>query len=518
MTLAGSTSCRTQHTSLEQETVEGRPPHAAGHTSAPQLAKREGALWYRIVPHKEALHITLRLMRPPRQLSLFLPGAWAGQDDWAARIRIKQARTPQGQRPITLQRHLGRLDIDAGETRPWIELSYEVSLTERKHPMARFAPQKLPRSTDFFAYAPTILILPSERLANSMIKIPVEIITPKDAQLITTWTPSHDAPSSQDESLHVYGFVVPDVRALRDAFLLLSGDIKLEQRSESLDIAYDARFSGSQPDFSEFIARTLDTYQASFGPATPHTTALIRTPAGYDSSSQRWGTGRRGGFVLELEEDATLDRSAHILIAHEAFHLWNGHLLVPQADTEQTTRWFKEGLTHYVALKSLYEQGVLTERELLHEIAQAASRYADAHANHRLASKREALPLYAYDKGLLLAMSLDQMLAHASSGRHHLTHWLQNLLERAQREPDWRYAPEDLMKSLEHEFKGSSLDFATWRRHCEDTQPIKLDTFFGDMGLHWLGAESGRTSKLIPLDDTKDASWKMTLSPPTTTP
>jgi hypothetical protein len=161
MTLTWSTSCRTQHTSSEQETVEGRPPHAAGHTSAPQLAKREGALWYRIVPHKEALHITLRLMRPPRQLSLFLPGAWAGQDDWAARIRIKQAITPEGQRPITLQRHLGRLDIDAGETRPWIELSYEVSLAEREHPMARFAPQKLPHSKDFFAYAPTILILPT---------------------------------------------------------------------------------------------------------------------------------------------------------------------------------------------------------------------------------------------------------------------------------------------------------------------------------------------------------------------
>ena len=44
-------------------------------------------------------------------------------------------------------------------------------------------------------------------------------------------------------------------------------------------------------------------------------------------------------------------------------------------EDEVHTTWFKEGLTHYIALKTTHRLGFLPERELLDEFAQTAARY-----------------------------------------------------------------------------------------------------------------------------------------------
>ena len=476
-------------------------------------------LWYRITQEEDALQVSVRMLDPPDTFSLFLPGRWAGQDDWDQYIHIKEARTPSGQIPFTLQRHIGRLDLTMrGEKPGWVELHYEVKLAVRTGVEDRFSPQRLTRDEGFFVYAPTIFILPSEKIASSMRKIPVELHVQSGHTPISTWVASHSAPSSHNASYHVHGFVLEDVAALRDAFLLVAREVQREERSEDLEIAYDPQFKGDTEAISSFIDATLATYGDALGVAGPHTTALVRTPGARLTRSQRWGTGRRGGFVLELEQDASLDQSAKLLIAHEAFHLWNGHALVPDTESELETRWFKEGLTHYIALKTLHEQGHFDERDFLDEIAQSASRYHTAHRQHPTSrDARQNLPLYPYDKGVLLGMYIDALLhttrQDADSSRTStmatpsLMTWLVTLLDYSRTYPQWRYTQEDLFLSLQPFLSKEQGDFVAWKSYCEDRERLDLDAFFSALGLHWLDAEPGRQAKLIPLQR-KDPRWK----------
>lgn len=511
--------------SASSDHLVGEPPaptnggHTPFGTRQPARAPtREGVLWYRITHQDDALQVSLRLLDPPDTFSLFLPGRWAGQDDWDQYIHIKEARTPAGPSAFTLQRHIGRLDLAMrGEKPGWVELHYEVKLAARTGVEDRFSPQRLTRNEGFFVYAPTIFILPSEKIASSMRQIPVELHVQRGHTPVTTWVSSHNAPSSQNPSHQVHGFVLEDVAALRDAFLLVARDVQREERSTSLEIAYDSQFQGETEAISSFIDATLQHYGEALGMASAHTTALIRTPGARFTRSQRWGTGRRGGFVLELEQEASLDQSARLLIAHEAFHLWNGHALVPDTESELETRWFKEGLTHYIALKTLFEQGHLDERDFLDEIAQSASRYQAAHRQHPGSrDARQNLPLYPYDKGVLLALYLDALLhaatlpprgERASGARASLMAWLLTLLDYSRTYPQWRYTQEDLFLSLEPFISPDTDDFQAWRRYGEERDRLDLDTFFSALGLHWLDAEPGRQAKLIPLQR-KEPSWK----------
>ena len=60
-------------------------------------------------------------MRPLESLSLFLPGPWADQEDWSRHITIRGARGARGDLPFTLQRDLGRIDLEM-EREEWVEL------------------------------------------------------------------------------------------------------------------------------------------------------------------------------------------------------------------------------------------------------------------------------------------------------------------------------------------------------------------------------------------------------------
>lgn len=497
-------------TATQSDTLQGAPPQTSNFldTPPPQPGdQKEGMLWYRIVPQQDTLAITLRLLKPPSELSLFLPGPWAGHDSWNAYISIQQARTPDGPCPVTLQRHLGRLDIQLPQAKtPWVELHYEVKLIPRKSLTDRFSPQKLQEQPGFFAYAPTLFILPSEKLASRLTQIPIELHTPSSQQAISTWPLVHSATSSQDSTQHIHGYIAPDIRALRDAFLLVAENVRLTNQSQTIDIAYDPRFKGDHKAFSSFIEDILHAYETNLGPATTHTTALVRTPNEYTSSSQRWGTGRRGGFVLELEPSALLDTSAMILIAHEAFHLWNGHALVPSTSSEPDTRWFKEGLTHYVAIKNLFQMGRISEREFLHEIAQAAQRYTQRHELYpHSKQKRAESAIYPYDKGVLMALALDQLLhTHTSTD---LLSWLNTLVTYSRKAGSWRYTQDDLFDSLEPHFTTDTSQLHTWEGYCAQDKRLDVSLFFAQLGLHWLEADNQRAAKLIPLEN-KDNQWQ----------
>src|SRR5690606_6837933 len=153
--------------------------------------------------------------------------------------------------------------------------------------------------------------------------------------------------SRVDPTLRVHGFVADDVRGLRDAFVAAGGALATHHslgmaaalghdapEGGPLTIAFAPPVREGRDALSARIAHIVSGFEARFGPQ-PSVTAYVR-----HADAMR-GMGRRAGFVLELPERARIDDEALVLIAHEAFHMWNGHELVPDPEHERRTRWFK---------------------------------------------------------------------------------------------------------------------------------------------------------------------------------
>jgi predicted metalloprotease with PDZ domain len=224
----------------------------------------------------------------------------------------------------------------------------------------------------------------------------------------------------------------------------------------------------------------------------------VRAPAG---EQPRWGTGRRGGFVLELEPHAALDHDTLLLVAHEAFHMWNGHMLIPTAAEEEQTRWFKEGLTHYIALRALGELGMSSERAMLTEIASAARRYKHSPMT-RLgpdAGTPEQRAHDPYDRGLLLALSLDDALRRPNKHACSLDTWFDRVLAMSRQRGGY-YDLAMLSQALRELPCDTTLAQRRWQDHVVRAAALDLDALFSQIGLHWLDAEGSRPAKLIPLD------------------
>ena len=184
-------------------------------SSAPLLGSRllssshaqrrlQGMLWFRITPKHDVLSVQVRLLRPPPHITFFLPGAWAGRTDWSSQIRVIGAHTEKGETPLTLRRSNGRLDVSVPPHASFIEIDYDVTVVDRVHVDHRFAPQRI--GSDFFAYAPTLLVLPSEEITRSIRDILIEVRTPSNWSATTTWSLTSVALSRHDSNTKVWGY------------------------------------------------------------------------------------------------------------------------------------------------------------------------------------------------------------------------------------------------------------------------------------------------------------------------
>ena len=477
------------------EAATGVSESSAASANAQPETIRRGMLWYRITPHASRISIQMRLLKPPKSLSLFLPGPWADQEDWSRHITIRGARGARGDLPFTLQRDLGRIDLEM-EREEWVELDYDIKLVTRRGDAERFMPQRFDGKEGIFAYAPTFLILPSERIATSLRDIPVEVHTPRDWDVVSTWNlATSKDPGTPDKPI-MRGYLIEDVHTLRDAFLAAGPKIASERVDPKLRISYDPDFRGDRAGIERVIGEILEVYRKDYG-SPGHVEVLVRTPP---SKHRRllWGTGRRGGFVLELSRDAIADRATNMLIAHEAFHLWNGHALVPSSEQDAETRWFKEGVTQYVALSTLHAIGRLEEREILDEVARASARYK-RQVEAGFPPPTHAHTHYPYDRGLLLAMGLDAAIREDTGWAKGLRGWLVALLEHARHNPDWAYNTAELGSALAAVAGEHGEAMKLWKKACARHTPLTLPRHFEKLGLHWLDSDGTRPTKLVPL-------------------
>ena len=83
-----------------------------------------------------------------------------------------------------------------------------------------------------------------------------------------------------------------------------------------------------------------------------------------NASSQTDGEviGNNISILLEKDGDEMSQLIARFMFAHEFFHLWNGKSFIPE---NEDCEWFKEGVSNYYTLKSLFHIGFLNEQSYL---------------------------------------------------------------------------------------------------------------------------------------------------------
>lgn len=473
------------------------PPGLASDEGRDGPPFRKGALWYRIDVSDSRLDITVRLLKPADRSSFFLPTSEHLREPAARAITIRGASGPNGALPLDQIPDEHRLDIDS-EGLEWVELGYTVDLDAFPDDAPRPLPDTL--SGSVLAYVSSILVVPSKRVVEEIREIPIEIHAPENWKVLASWT-ARDRRRSKTRDRNVHGFVAADVRELRDAFFVAGAKIQQVRRDDlDLTVAFPSEVDRAREPVTSAVGRILRTYRDQFG-EIGETLVFVR-PAREHGSGRVPGTAKRGGFVVRLPSRRPLRDDVQLLVAHEAFHLWNGHRLTPTPKSEERTRWFKEGVTHYIAIKTLYEIGIFDLEDVRDELAKSAFFYRRNPASQGGRASRLDLHRLPYDRGVLLAVALDDSLARCSSNRHSLSDWIGTLLE-----DDVDHYDTRRLRSAFDEIAGTGCKMGdrTWRRHVTGRDALDPRRLFERVGLHYLEAESVEETELLPLEGSRRA-------------
>jgi len=194
--------------------------------------------------------------------------------------------------------------------------------------------------------------------------------------------------------------------------------------------------------------------------------------------------------VLGVEEAAFREPAAAQrflrLLAHELFHAWNGKRIRPRElgpfdytrEVYTPLLWLVEGVTSYYELLCAYWAGVLTQRELLQQLALDVERLAHTPGRFALSVRDSSLlawvKLYAaspdgvnrfpsyYLKGELIAWLLDLWIVSHSEGRRRLRDGLLGLWERTRQRPHEGLTEEEVLHILQ-ESTGVPLAGMLWQ-------------------------------------------------------
>lgn len=161
------------------------------------------------------------------------------------------------------------------------------------------------------------------------------------------------------------------------------------------------------------------------------------------SASSSGGTVDGGAIALYPPAGATLG-SAGLgtlrLVAHEHFHIWNGDYARPTAAAgEGRYKWFQEGLTEYVAERTLLRAGLSTPEDFIHRVnhvirdyeSNPVARTASADVLERRYWEDPDHQQLPYLKGFLLALWIDARVRRVTSDRRDLDDVLRAVLRQS---------------------------------------------------------------------------------------
>lgn len=341
----------------------------------------------------------------PMPLRVAFPIAWAGRDDFADDILRVDVRVP-GQPDATWNVDAdGTLHVHHANAQHVI-VAYRLDplrglLTHETRFRALFDRRR------FFAPGHALLAQPLDDTAEPL----------------RVRATSSDPAWALDSSL---GVPIDEIHAF-DAALdaaWFAGDyraVDTEGETGTIRVRAEPDLRVSASDLAA-LARRIDAAQAHLmGPDRATTVIALRRA---DEPSAQAGTGRRGGYVLELGGDVTaVDDDLIALLAHENLHRLIGHDIRVDGGPASATAWFLEGITDYASLLTAAREGVLPSRHFFRRIG--AALWADeANPARQLDSRTRASRAwvdadavrFGYDRGFLIGLAIDVTLRESGAG------------------------------------------------------------------------------------------------------
>jgi len=188
--------------------------------------------------------------------------------------------------------------------------------------------------------------------------------------------------------------------------------------------------------------------------------------------------------ILESNQpDPMTQMISRFVCAHELFHLWNGKSFFP---SDQRCEWFKEGVTNYYTLKSLYHVGVLNEESFFAMLnGFFYKRYTSDPGVGSLSmtqgeEKHDHWGL-VYSGGLFAGISQDIIIRKATNNERSLDDLMKGLFSDLGGTND-SYSLEDLQNNLEH--LSGTEQAAFFEKYIVGSRKIPLDKYLMNSGLY----------------------------------
>lgn len=214
-----------------------------------------------------------------------------------------------------------------------------------------------------------------------------------------------------------------------------------------ISLVLGSRYRDAVPQFRDLLDRQARSYAALFGAQPLATRYLVVVNEG--------GSGDGGAFSNSFSQliagdpdDAGRVVWGHTM-AHELLHFWNGLSLVPADAREE---WFKEGVTDYLTIATLAQNGFHAEPLVLKRLELHQQRQVLARLLQRLdmslresGQEKAANRLLVYGGGAITGLMIDAELRSRSGDRFGLPDLMAALYAEFAR-ADARYTLDDIQR------------------------------------------------------------------------
>ena len=300
---------------------------------------------------------------------------------------------------------------------------------------------------DFFA-GRTIFIAAK---GNDSAEVQVRFNLPEGWQVITPY---------EDLSNDHYTFKAANLSSLWDNGNMAGRCVKEEINAGQLKVVIAGSYDMQEGVglFKNALAKIVDTYAVNMGGTPKGKLAVMGSVAPLASGGETFANSI--SLMFNYPPGINNKASWGYLLAHEVFHLWNGHTISPVSQHE--VEWFVEGFTDYMSKLTAYKTGFINEQEFFEQVAYSYDSYvAGAGIVSMVDAGQHKGQNYnlVYGGGLTAAIAIEAECRKATNNKKGFI---------------------DIMKKMYAEFgiTGKPYTYSDIVKICSETAGIDLSPFF----------------------------------------
>jgi predicted metalloprotease with PDZ domain len=326
-------------------------------------------------------------------------------DRWAQFVSHLTAVDPSG-RAVKIS-YEGAAQWRLGPGHPSsLRLTYRVSLEHDKTHWEFGAKEAAYSKPNWVFYTGRALFIAPPDLGAST----VDFVLPPRWTVTTPW---QAAPRPR-------AFVVPGFRELTHVGLVMGkyAEQTLRVGGTNVTVALGEDLAGSMHLFVSALEPLLPAAADLFGGSPPGTFVVLANRDTYTS-----GGAFLRSISMVFEKAPTAETKiflAHFL-GHEMLHLWIGGAI--RAADEDHQNWLAEGFTDYLSYQLMFQEGLLTSKQLSEQASVEYAKYraqAGRISLFRAGEQKDKNYDLVYSGGYIAALSLDAEIRRLSSGHHDL--------------------------------------------------------------------------------------------------